>query len=106
YNDLSAANYPAACPAHLATDADAADIVDVTRTGWEGKLFDLIERQTDDHPNSMDFAYYPSVRAGDSVMLLAYALGAYAITGDPEFLTWRSQVLIKKANAREVSRTI
>lgn len=106
YNDLSAASYPRDCPAHLATDADPSEVVDVTRTGFEGKLFDLIERQTQDQPNSMDFAFYPSVRASDAVMLLDYALGAYAMTGDGAYLQWRDEILIKGANALEVSRTI
>ncbi|MGZ6143929.1 MAG: hypothetical protein ACXWLM_11365 [Myxococcales bacterium] len=107
FNDVSASSYPSACPDHLATDATAADTIDVTVPGFDGKLLDFILRQAGgDQANSIDFAYYPSVRAGDAVMLIAYALGAYELTGDPEFLTWRDQVLIGKANAREVGRTI
>ena len=107
YNTASASAYPAACPDHLATDATAAETIDVTVPGFDGKLLDLILRQTgSDQADSMDFAFYPSVRAGDAVMLIAYALGAYELTGDPEFLKWRDEVLIAKANAREVGRTI
>lgn len=107
WNNKSAATYPLACPAHLATDALPEDTIDVTRTGFDGQLLDLVNRQTgQDAANSMDFAFYPSVRGGDAVQLTAYALGAYELTGDQEFLTWRDQVLIGKANAKEVSRTI
>jgi hypothetical protein len=107
YNDQSAASYPRDCPAHLATEAAPEDVVDVTRTGYDGKLLLLLTRQFgQDAVDSMDFAFYPSVRAGDALQLQSYALGAYAMTGDEEFLRWRDQVLIAGANAREVSRTI
>lgn len=107
YNDASKATYPAACPDHLATDASKEDTIDVTVPGFDGKLLDLILRQTSgDQADSIDFAFYPSVRAGDAVMLLSYALGAYELTGDQEFLNWRDQVLIGKANAQEVAKTI
>ena len=108
YNDVSAATYPAACPDHLATDATSpADIIDVTVPGYDGKLFDLIMRQAEqsDQANSIDFAFFTSVRSGDALMLQAWALGAYSMTGDEEFLRWRDQVVIGKGNAREVTKT-
>src|SRR5258706_4121158 len=108
YNDLSAAKYPQACPDHLATDATAPeDIIDVTVPGFDGKLLNLILRQaeTSDQADSIDFAFFVSVRSGDALMLQAFALGAYSMTGDEEFLRWRDQVLIGKGNAREVTRT-
>ena len=107
YNFRSKANYPAECPAHLATDADPADVVDVSRPGFDTRLLNLIFRQAGgDGADAIDFAYYPSVRSGDAVMLEAYALGAYHLTGDTEFLRWREQTLIGHANAREISRTV
>jgi hypothetical protein len=108
YNTVSAAGYQRQCPAALAQDATADDTVDVTQVGWEGKLLSLINRQVDgnDMADSIDFAYFASVRAGDAVQLQSYALAAYRLTGDAAFLRWRDDVLIGKANAREVSRTV
>ena len=82
-------------------------IIDVTRAGFDGRLLSLFLRQSQgqDQADSMDFAFFPSLRASDAAMLLSYSLGAYRLTGDESFLKWRDQVLIAKANAREVSRT-
>ena len=106
YNINSAATYPRDCPAHLATTT--TEIIDVTRPGYDSKLLDLILRQSDggNQVNAIDFAFFPNVRSGDAVMLQAFALGAYHMTRDPEFLTWRDQTLIAGANAREVGRTV
>ena len=109
YNVNSAASYPRECPAQLATGpAREQDSVDVTTVGWEGKLLTLFLRQKDggNETDAIDFAYFTSVRAGDAAMLMAYAMNAYYMTGDPAFLKWRDETLVGKANAREVSRTI
>jgi hypothetical protein len=107
YNRVSAATFDTSCPAHLATDAAPTEIVDVAGQGYTDRLFNFILRQSGgDNRDSIDFAFYPSARAGDAVMLDAYALGAYHMTGDHEFLDWREQVLNQKANAKEISRTI
>lgn len=107
FNAASAPTYPAACPAHLATDADPQDVVDAAAPDFEDRLVKIVFRQSGgDQADSMDFAYYPSVRAGDAVQLEAYALGAYAMTGDLEYLDFRDRVLDGRANARAVSRTI
>ncbi len=107
YNENSAATYPRDCPATLATDADAKEIIDVTQTGWDGKLLTLFTRMVDgnDQADSMDFAFFPGVRSGDAVMLLSYALAAYRMTGDASFLKWRDEVLVKQNNAEMVTRT-
>lgn len=109
YNVKSAATFPAACPDHLATDAlPGVDTIDVTVPGWDGKLLNLIVRQSQgsDEVDSIEFAFFPSIRSGDAIMLQAYALGAYQMTGDPEYLHWRDQILIGKGNAHEVAKTI
>ena len=108
YNKLSAPNYPTECPATLTFDASDADSIDVSARGFEGKalLFFLRLDESSDHKDSMDFAYITGVRAGDAVMLQAYALGAYHLTGDTEFLRWRDQALIGKSHADQVGRTI
>jgi len=108
YNRASATAYPRQCPAGLSFDAAPEDVVDVLHVGWEGRLLMLLSRMAEDadQPDSMDFAYLPSLRAGDATMLLGYALSAYRLTGDRSFLRWRDEVLIAKANAQEVTRTI
>src|SRR5207248_9151511 len=65
----------------------------------------LRQAETSDQADSIDFSFFVSVRAGDALMLQAFATGAYFMTGDEEYLRWRDQVLIGKANAREVTRT-
>ncbi len=106
YNNASAATYDTTCPDHLSFDADDADTVDVSQPGFEEGLLTFFLRQDGTDTNqSIDFAYFPSVRSGDAMMLLAYAEGAYHLTGDIEFLNWRDQVLIGKTNANGIART-
>ncbi len=106
-NKTNVADYPRQCPAQLAQDATADETVDVTVVGWEAKLLTFFSRSLSgtDRPDSMDFAYFVSVRAGDAIMLQAYALAAYRLTGDAAYLRWRDQVVIGKGNAKEVGRT-
>ena len=108
FNKNSAASYPRECPTALAEEASAADTVDVTQVGWEGKLITLFLRMSDgsDQADSMDFAYFASLRAGDAAMILSYALSAWRMTGDAAFLQWRDRVLIGKANAQQVTKTV
>src|SRR5207245_1587444 len=48
YNANSAATYPRDCPAKLASAPELQqDVVDVTETGWDGKLLTLFLRQLD-----------------------------------------------------------
>ena len=107
YNNVSAATFDTTCPAHMSFDADAADTVDATDPNFENQLLPFILRQAGgaDAVDSIDFVYYPSARAGDAMMLLAYADGAYHLTGDPEFQQWRDQVLVAKTNATGIART-
>ena len=106
-NHANEASYDRACPAALARDAAPDDAVDVTRTGFEGRLFELVLRQSGAAgPDAIDFAFYPGVRAGDAAMLLSWALAAYAMTGDESYLRWRDEILIGRANARAGAKTL
>ena len=107
YNHLSAATYPTACPAALQNEPLEQDSIDVTAPGYTSKLvlFFLRMDENSDHKDGMDFAYVAGLRAGDAVMLSSYALGAYHLTKDPAFLTWREQVVHGKAHADQVIRT-
>ena len=106
YNHASAATYPASCPATLSFDAAPSEVIDVSLPGFKGPLFLLLLRQAGGGAaDAMDFAFYPGVRASDSVMLDSYALGAYHMTRDPAFLQWRSLIL-GTANGLAVTRTI
>ncbi|MBS2025378.1 MAG: hypothetical protein JST92_23500, partial [Deltaproteobacteria bacterium] len=105
YNVNSAATYPRDCPATMATEPELT--IDVTQPGYEGKLLLFFLRQGDgDKSDGIDFGFYPSARAGDAVMLDDYALAAYQMTYDPQYLTWRDQVLFGKAKAKDVERTV
>jgi len=107
FNNKSAATFQTGCPAELATDAIPTEIVDAAVPGFTDRLLLIMLRQLgSDQSDSMDFAFYPSVRAGDAVMLDAYAIGAYHLTGDQAFLRWRDNVLFGKAKAKEVERTV
>ena len=108
YSAASAGAYPRACPDTLAADAAPEDVLDATAPDFAGHLARLIVRQDPDVVNadSMDFVFYPSVRASDAVILLEAALGAYYLTGDAAFLGWRDQMLVTRADAREVATTM
>lgn len=107
FNWLNAATFSRTCPDKLPVDADPSEIIDVTRVGYDGKLFDLILRQAEgaEQADSIDYTYFVNVRAGDAALLLAHATAAALITGDSAFLRWRDEILIGKANARAVART-
>src|SRR5205085_6844127 len=95
--------YPRDCPEVLATDSAPDDVLDAAAPDFAGRLIRFVLRQDPGviQPDSMDFVYYPSIRAGDGVLLFAAALGAYYLTGDEAFLRWREEVLVRRANARE-----
>jgi hypothetical protein len=107
YNHASAATFDTTCPDHLAFDAAPGEIIDAASPHVASDLFLFFLRQADtaDQKNSIDFAYFPSARAGDAMFLLAYAEGAYHMTGDTEFLKWRDEMLISGTNALGIART-
>ena len=107
YNVNSAPTYPRACPDQPAWEPDPSEVIDASLPSATSKLLVLFLRQAGgDARDAIDFAYYPSVRGGDGVMMLSYATSAYHLTGDATWLRWRDQVLIGKANAAEVMRTV
>jgi hypothetical protein len=107
YNVNSAANYPRACPDQPSWEPAEAEVIDASASTATSKMLLLFLRQGDgDAKDAMDFAWYPSVRGGDGVMLHAYATAAYQMTGDATWLRWRDDLLVGKANAAEVMRTV
>jgi hypothetical protein len=100
--------YPRDCPEVLTSEPAPDDVLDAAAPDFAGRLVRFIMRQNPDvtQADSMDFVYYPSVRAGDGVLLFAATLGAYYLTGDGAFLRWREEVLVRRANAREVLPTL
>src|SRR5260221_2692728 len=105
---IGQADYPRACPAALSFDASLDDTLDSAAPDFTKRLISFVMRQYPDTPqaDSMDFAYYPSIRAGDAAILLSAPLGAYYLTGDPEFLRWREEMLVFRSGAREVAKTM
>ena len=105
FNVNSKADYPADCPDKMATEP--TDVIDLNEPGYTGKLLLFFLRQGDgDKKDAIDFAFYPSARAGDSVQLDALSLAAYHMTGDTQYLDWREKVLFGQAKAKEIQRTV
>jgi hypothetical protein len=86
---------------------DEALLLDARDPLFEGKLVDLVLRQSaTGRKDAMDFAFFPSVRSGDALQMLAIAQAGFALTGDPEYLRWHDDVLVKQAGAPAMAATI
>src|SRR5205807_58745 len=107
YNSQSAANYPRACPERLASEPAPEEVIDALAPDFVGKLATFVARQAQvGGADAMDFVFYPSVRSSDAVLMLSWALAAYHLTGDIDYLRWRDLIVDLRANAGAVARTM